>query len=203
MDEKESLSGPQRESVGEIIGAGCHLLELVNEILDLSQIESGNIKLNMTIVQIGNLLDECIALIKPTTTNRGIDINQTRSAESGAHIIADPTRLKQVLINLLSNAVKYNTDKGTVTVTCESVDNNRIRVSVIDTGPGISEKLQPLLFHPFERLGAEHSDIEGTGIGLAVTRHLVTLMEGAIGAHSKIGEGSTFWVEFRAVPGKD
>lgn len=198
-DQQEPLSENQRDSIDEIIGAGNHLLALVNEILDLSRIETGRIDLNMISVPVRDMVDECLALIKPTALDQEIVFKEISTVECNCCIHADSTRLKQVLVNLLSNAVKYNSDSGAVTVGCERVDNDRIRISVTDTGRGIAKDLQPLMFEPFERLGAEHSDIEGTGIGLAVTRRLVKLMNGTIGVRSQPGHGSTFWVEFWSV----
>lgn len=203
LDQQEPLSENQRDSIGEIIGAGNHLLALVNEILDLSCIETGTIELHMTSVPVCDMVDECLALIKPTGLSRGIEFSRTITAGGDGIVDADPMRLKQVLVNLLSNAVKYNSDNGIVTVSCESVDDGLIRISVTDTGPGIAEDLLPLLFKPFERLGVEHSDIEGTGIGLAVTNRLVKLMGGTIGVRSHPGQGSTFWVEFGVFNDRD
>ncbi len=199
MDLQEPLSEIQRDSVGEIINAGSHLLELVNDMLDLSRIEAGKIALHMTDVAVCQLLDECLALVRPAASSRGIELASTNAVEDGCFINADPMRLKQVLVNLLTNAVKYNSDNGAVTVNSERTSSGRIRVNVIDTGCGIAEDLQPLLFQPFERLGAENSNIEGTGIGLTVTHRLVKLMGGSIGVQSQPGQGSTFWVEFAAV----
>ncbi len=199
MDQQEPLSEIQRDSVGEIINAGNHLLELVNDMLDLSRIEAGKVALNMTSVSVCQLIDECLALVRPEASSRGIEFASTNAVEDGCFINADPVRLKQILVNLLTNAVKYNRDNGAVTVNSECTRNGCIRVNVIDTGRGIGEDLLPLLFQPFERLGAENSDIEGTGIGLTVTQRLVKLMGGTIGVQSQPGQGSTFWVEFEAV----
>jgi len=198
-DEQEPLSVNQRDSISEILIAGGHLLQLVNEILDLSHIETGKITLSMTGVPVCQLVDECLSLVRLTALNQGIEFKTASTVEDNCFVYADSTRLKQVLVNLLSNAVKYNSVNGSVTINSERIGNDRIRVSVTDTGPGIAEDLQPLLFEPFERLGAENSDIEGTGIGLAVTRRLVKLMDGEIGVQSQSGQGSTFWVEFGSV----
>ncbi|MDH5765555.1 MAG: ATP-binding protein, partial [Gammaproteobacteria bacterium] len=183
-----------KSSVAEIHKAGTHLLDLINEILDLSKIEAGKLQLSIADYNFGLVLSDSLVLIELMATRSSIEIiNETESyADCVIHV--DYTRFKQVLINLLSNAVKYNNENGVVTISCEVVDDNRLRINIKDTGNGLTDKQQQALFKPFERL-KEHNKIEGTGIGLVITRHLVENMGGEIGVDSYPGKGSTFWVE--------
>jgi len=183
-----------KESAKEIVKAGDHLLELINEILDLSKIEAGKLVLSLENCSLNNILIECITLIKPLAAQREIQVvdNITNIAHHFVH--ADFTRFKQVILNLLSNAVKYNIEKGTITLNCEVIDNKHLRVYVTDTGRGLSEQQQQGLFMPFERL-KEGDGIEGTGIGLVISKRLVELMAGSIGVESDVDNGSTFWVQ--------
>ena len=194
--EQEDITGKQRESVRQIMRGGWHLLELINEVLDLARIEAGKLTVSIEEVQVAPLLNECLTLIQPLAEARGI-----RILESGKDCIdsarADHTRLKQVLLNLLSNAVKYNRDKGTVEIVCEKA-GNVIRIRITDSGAGLSDEQVARLFAPFERLGADRSLTEGTGIGLALSKRLMDLMQGRIGVESLTGAGSTFWIELPA-----
>jgi signal transduction histidine kinase/CheY-like chemotaxis protein len=203
----ERLNETQRDNVSEILKASSHLLELINEVLDLSRVEAGRLDLSITDIPLCNVMEECLALISPLAnqrniavhiTHQGEPINLTQAKELGAVIHADRMRLKQALINLLSNAVKYNCQDGQVTIDCRTIDNEQIRISVIDTGPGIDPDQQKLLFQPFNRLGAENSETEGTGIGLVYTKKIVELMDGSVGVQSSPGKGSTFWID---IPG--
>lgn len=193
MELDPGLSGEQKECTGEIIKAGKHLLDLINDILDLAKIESANFELSIETVILPDIIRSCLALLRPMLEARGIkvDINYC----SGVVLQADPMRLKQCLLNLLSNAVKYNKPNGLVSVSCELANPGRIRILVCDTGMGIAPELQGEVFKPFNRLGVESLDIQGTGIGLAITRQLVELMGGTIGMESQKGFGSTFWLE--------
>ncbi len=192
----EGLDEEQQDNVHEIIKAGNHLLELINEVLDLAKIESGRIDLSLEPVPVDDLVEDCFHLVAPVAGNYGIEIAHGDLASYSVR--ADRTRLKQVLINLLSNAIKYNRSNGRVELTVQPVDGERLRVSVTDTGHGIAaDKLQEL-FVPFNRLTAENSEIEGTGIGLAITRRLMQMMGGDIGVESEVGVGSRFWVELPA-----
>ncbi|NML13760.1 hybrid sensor histidine kinase/response regulator [Azohydromonas caseinilytica] len=175
-----------------IVGAGRHLLSLINEILNLAQIEAGRVSLSLEPVRLDEVLAECRTMIEPLATRRGITLHFPESG--GEAVMADRTRLKQVLLNLLSNAVKYNRDGGTVRVACAHA-NAALRISVHDTGAGLRPEQLQLLFQPFNRLGQEGGSQEGTGIGLVVTKRLVELMAGHIGVHSVPGQGSEFWVE--------
>ena len=184
----------QKASIDQILHAGWFLLELINEILDLSVVESGRLTLSLEAVSLPEVLIECQAMIDPQAQKRGITMTfPTFSAP--CYIKADRTRLKQVLINLLSNAIKYNQAGGTVVVDCALRADGRMRISVRDTGLGMSTAMLAQLFQAFNRLGREASGEEGTGIGLVVSKRLVELMHGVIGAESTVGVGSVFWIE--------
>jgi PAS domain S-box-containing protein len=191
----------QTASVEQILRSGWHLLELINEIVDLSQIESGKLVLSMEPTSLTEVLRECQAMIVPQGRKRGIKMTFPPSGIP-YFVNADRTRLKQVLISLLSNAIKYNRLNGTVVVDCAMSTSastpERIRVSIGDTGAGLSPDMLPQLFQPFNRLGRERSAEEGTGIGLAMSKRLVELMGGEIGAESTVGLGSVFWFELNS-----
>jgi signal transduction histidine kinase/ActR/RegA family two-component response regulator len=183
----------QREFMQHILKAGNHLLNLINEILDLARIESDNVMLSMEPVGLDAMLDECRSMIEPTTQRRAIQMHFP--PPTGLAVGADRTRLRQILLNLLSNAVKYNRDKGSVVVDARAMADGRVRLSVQDTGAGLRQDQINLLFQPFNRLGQEAGTIEGTGIGLVVTKRLVELMGGTIGVNSTPGVGSLFYVD--------
>jgi len=183
----------QQRNIDQILKAGWYLLELINEILDLALIESGKVTLSREAVSLSEVLLECRAMIEPQALKRGISMSFPRFASTD-YVKADRTRLKQVLINLLFNAIKYNRPGGTVAVECERTPLDTIRVSVRDTGAGLTAEQLGQLFQPFNRLGKETGAEEGTGIGLVVTKRLVELMGGVIGVDSQIGVGSVFWV---------
>jgi len=185
----------QKRNIDQILKAGWYLLELINEILDLSLIESGKLILSSEPVSLVDLMLECRAMIEPQAQKRGIGMTFPR-LEIPYFVKADRTRIKQVLINLLFNAIKYNKPGGTVAVEYSLSPQDSIRISVRDTGAGLAPELVAQLFQPFNRLGKEASAEEGTGIGLVMTKRLVELMGGAIGADSTVGVGSVFWVEF-------
>ncbi len=187
------LGADQLDNVHEILKAGRHLLELINEVLDLAKIEAGRVDLSLEAVALGPLYEDCRQLIQPLAAQRGIRLDVAVGAEA---VFADRTRLKQVLLNLLSNAVKYNRDGGEIRLTVEAAREARQwRLVVADTGPGIAADKQQELFQPFNRLGAEYGDIEGTGIGLTISRRLIDMMGGEIGVDSEVGVGSRFWIE--------
>ncbi|MGZ8181283.1 MAG: PAS domain-containing protein [Methylobacter sp.] len=186
------LTEDQADYVEEILKAGRHLLELINEVLDLSRIESGSINLSMEPLPCAELMAECLALVKPIAQGLGIAV---KAPAIGAYVIrADRTRLKQVLLNLLSNAIKYNRPQGDVSIQVIGQDG-WVRMAVSDTGYGIPAARQQEVFQPFSRLGAEETDIEGTGIGLTISRRLMEMMGGTIDMESEEGRGSTFWIE--------
>jgi PAS domain S-box-containing protein len=188
------LTDSQKRSVAQILKAGWYLLDLINEILDLTLIESGRLSLSMELVSLPDLMHECKTMVEPLANNRNITLNFT-SFPSPFMVVADSTRLKQVLINLLSNAIKYNRPDGTVTVTCTECVPGRAQITVEDTGEGLSSEQISQLFQPFNRLGKESGSEEGTGIGLVMTKRLVKLMGGDISVTSQLGKGSLFRVE--------
>jgi PAS domain S-box-containing protein len=184
----------QKESTGHILQAGWYLLNLINEILDLAMVESGKLLLSLEPMSLGEVMLECQTMIEPQAQKFGITMSFCQLARP-LFVLADRTRVKQILINLLSNAIKYNQTRGAVIVECAASSPERIRVSVKDTGPGLSPDKLTQLFQPFNRLGQEAGGEEGTGIGLVMTKRLVELMGGVIGVKSAIGVGSVFWVE--------
>ncbi len=204
LDTTNPLSQTQLANVNEISKAGNHLLNLINDILDLSKIESGHIDLSMETVTVSEAIVDSLQLIYPLADKRGIDISlkwdnveiSLEQIEYQATVRADYTRLKQALINLLNNAVKYNSEKGNIIIACNHRDKKQLRITITDTGKGISKENQKQLFKPFNRLENKNSSIEGTGIGLAITKNIVKLMGGNIGVNSREGEGSSFWIEF-------
>jgi signal transduction histidine kinase/ActR/RegA family two-component response regulator len=200
--EIEELSEDQRDAVDHILKAGRHLLSLINEVLDISRIEAGELQLSPEPVLAADIIGEAVDLIRPLADQRGIQITLDRSGACDCYVYADRQRMKQVLLNLLSNAVKYNRSRGTVALSCEQpADAARVRISVADTGVGIPAERLNLLFMPFERLGAEHTAEEGAGIGLALSLKLAEAMGGTLTAVTKLGQGSTFTVELPRVEG--
>ncbi len=186
------------EYAREIQGAGSHLLNLVNDVLDLARIESGKMQMAMEAVSVGEVCNQCLSLARPLADSRGIKLALENRTPKDSSVLADITRLSQVLINLVSNAIKYNKEHGEVTVGCEVCPNDNIRFFVRDTGLGIPADKLSQIFQPFNRLGAESSNIEGTGIGLVITKQLVEMMNGRLEIDSELGQGSTFSVEFLA-----
>lgn len=189
----EALTDIQSLNVKEILDAGNHLLTLINEVLDLSIIESGKMEILIEEVPVNKLMQQCIAIIGSQAEARQLKIIDHVSS-TGHRVQADVTRFKQVLLNLLSNAVKYNRDNGNITLTCKIIDRKRLRICIADTGEGLTEDNIANLFTSFERLNTT-SNVEGVGIGLVITKHLIELMGGHIGVESTVGEGSVFWVE--------
>ena len=190
----QSPTPSQKESIAQILDAGWHLLNLINEILDLAVIESGTVSLSGESVSLDEVMLECRAMMEPQAHQRGIRMTFPRF-DNPCFVSSDRTRLKQILINLLSNAIKYNTAQGTVVVDYTVSAAGRIRINIKDTGAGLPPEKLAQLFQPFNRLGQEAGGEEGTGIGLVVTKRLVELMGGAIGVDSTVGAGSVFWIE--------
>ncbi len=202
------LSESQQENVDEIRKASDHLLALINEILDLSRIDVGRIDLSIETVSTHRVIADAISLIEPLAQKRGVNIlltmngTETTLNNLALHdqaLLADQTRLMQVMLNLLGNAVKYNNEQGTITVDCIYHDEST-RISIHDTGKGLTQEQQSLLFKPFERLGAEHTSVEGIGIGLVIAKKITELMGGTIGVKSQKGAGSSFWIELPNSP---
>jgi PAS domain S-box-containing protein len=189
----------QKASIEQILHAGWYLLELINEILDLAIIESGRLSLSLEPVSLVEVMLECQAMIEPQAQKRGISMTFPQF-DIRCFVMADRTRVKQVLINLLSNAIKYNQRGGTVVVSCTVITPERVRISVKDTGAGLPPEKLTQLFQSFNRLGQEASAEEGTGIGLVVSKRLVELMAGVIGVESTVGVGSVFWIELLLTP---
>ncbi len=196
FDLDKNLSSDQRSNVGEIKKAGEHLLQLIGDVLDLAKIEAGRMTFSLEKVAPVRILEECGALFVSQAKARGIHLKlQTKGFEDKT-IKADGVRLKQVVINLIGNAIKYNRDRGSVTITCSSTDNGEFRITVKDTGIGIPENMHSDLFQPFNRLGAEGSSIEGSGVGLVITKQLVEQMGGRLDFSSEEGVGSKFSIQF-------
>ncbi|MGQ0521262.1 MAG: ATP-binding response regulator [Actinomycetota bacterium] len=200
--ELQTLTEDQAEYVDYIVKGGRHLLDLINEVLDISRIEAGELALSPEPVLASGLIGEAVDLIRPLADQRGIQVVVDRSGPPDAYVFADRQRAKQILLNLLSNAVKYNRTRGTVAVSCTLVSATRLGILVTDTGPGIAAEQLGRLFTAFERLGAEHTDVEGTGIGLALSKRLAEAMDGQLSATSVLGRGSTFVVELPRVEGQ-
>jgi signal transduction histidine kinase/CheY-like chemotaxis protein len=187
----------QSGRITQILNAGWHLLALINEILDLAVIESGQVTLSREAVSLVDVMSECRAMMEPQAQSRGIVMSFPRF-ENPVFVKADVTRLKQIIINLLSNAIKYNREHGTITVECAVSAPQRIRITVRDTGVGLDPEQLSHLFQPFNRLGQETGDVDGTGIGLVVTKRLTEMMDGVLGVESTPGVGSAFWCELSA-----
>ncbi len=185
----------QVENSRHIHQAGQHLLTLINGLLDLEKIEAGKLALNITEVDVKEIIQESLLFIQQMADDRNISLTSEINY-CDVHVHADAMRLKQCLLNLLSNAVKYNHDEGQVTLSCSLVNNDsHLRISIEDDGSGISEEAQQRLFTPFDRLGKEGGHVEGNGIGLVISRELILMMGGEIGMQSAEGKGSTFWIE--------
>jgi PAS domain S-box-containing protein len=196
--ELEDLGADRLENVRQILSGGRHLLDLINEVLDITRIETGHLSLSLEAVSVREMVDRTVNLVKPLAVQRGITLEIGPLPPGEPAVLADRQRLGQILINLLSNAVKYNHANGRVTVACEPGSPDAptpSRITVTDTGAGIPPEKLKLLFQPFERLGAEQTGIEGTGLGLALSRALAQAMGGTLGVETATDRGSTFWVE--------
>lgn len=192
-DGKHPISEAQQRAVKHILNSGSHLLTLIDEVLDLAKIEAGQERLSIEQTEISDVIASSLSLVQTTADQHQINIKNEIKIEHST-VLADYTRLKQVIVNLLTNAIKYNTEGGSVTLSAEQLEGV-IRLKIADTGPGISPDRFEELFQPFSRLGAETTEIEGTGIGLTLSKKLIELMDGTIGVDSTIGEGSVFWLD--------
>jgi PAS domain S-box-containing protein len=199
----------QQECVEYIIKAGQHLLSLINEVLDIARIEEGRLTISMEPVFVRDVVQESLDLVQNLAVRRDIEVKSDLEGMEGCYVMADRQRLQQVLLNLLANSIKYNHEGGVVNISCSQLSSEsdgtqqhedpqlpaKVRISVSDTGPGLSPDKVARLFTPFERLGAEQGEVEGTGLGLALSKHLMEAMGGAIGVESEEDKGCTFWVE--------
>jgi signal transduction histidine kinase/ActR/RegA family two-component response regulator len=188
----DELDGAQRESVDQILKAGRHLLELINEVLDISRIESGTMSMSLEPVHLGSVLAEALSLIRPLADEARVSLRADPGELGDLHVTADRQRLKQVLINLLSNAVKYNKQDGQISVECTDSPDGRVQLAISDTGKGLTPEQLKRLFEPFDRL--EETEIEGTGLGLALSLRLTEAMGGTIDADSEPRVGTTMRV---------
>lgn len=193
--ETEELDEDAADYVREISQAGHHLLGLINEVLDLSKIETGKIEIEMDYISLFDVVEESLSMVQQLASTKNITIENRVPENRTTLIHVDKLRYTEVLVNLLSNAVKYGRDNGTVIIDSKQLDDDIIRVMVVDDGDGIPEEKREFVFEPFNRLGAEYTDVEGTGIGLTIARQLIEQMQGHIGLQSTEGEGSTFWIE--------
>lgn len=196
--EMDVTDAESRESVAQILRAGRHLLSLIDEVLDMARIEAGRMDLALEAQPVAEVIDEAVSLARPLCGKQQIQI-EVEPSEPGLLVMADRRRLLQVLLNLLSNAVKYNRPRGSVTVSHRAMDGDRIRIEVSDTGPGIPAERINRLFTPFDRLGAERVSQEGTGLGLALSKHLIDAMGGTLGFSEREG-GATFYVDLPRAP---
>ncbi len=191
-----------KENIDQILRAGWYLLALINEILDLALIESGKLSMSLEPMSFAEVMLECQTMMEPQAQERGIHLTFPRF-DDACFVMGDRIRMKQIMVNLLSNAIKYNCEHGTVEVKIATSTSDRIRVSIRDTGEGLSPEKMAQLFQPFNRLGQEAGRVEGTGIGLVMTKRLIELMGGVIGVESAVGSGSVFWIEMISTPAPD
>ncbi|MCW8914417.1 MAG: PAS domain S-box protein [Magnetovibrio sp.] len=193
MVSADKLSAQHTEYLSIIENSGGHLLDLINEVLDLAQVESGRLDLSLTMVNLFEVIEECTLLLEPITTSRSIQLHMNLDNDQPIYVMADRLKLKQVLLNLLSNATKYNVEGGSIKLDVElDSGDSVVRIAVTDTGLGLEPEQCAALFEPFQRLGAERTTTEGTGLGLVLTKHLLEAMNGDIRVYSSLGEGSTF-----------
>ena len=185
----------KKNNIQEIINAGNHLLELINDILNLSKIESGNVDISIDNYCFNNILNSALSMIMPVAERHSIQIDNKVSSLPDININVDEVRFKQALLNILSNAVKYNSKNGKVIIDISPNDKTMLNLSILDSGKGLTAEQQIKIFKPFERAGAENSDIEGTGLGLAISKELIEKMGGSIGVESEVGKGSRFWIQ--------
>ncbi len=194
MDPESPLTENQKKCVARISIAGNHLLNLINEVLDISRIETGNLKISMEPVDIEVIVNDVISIVKPLTIDNNISLERQFKLKGNRYVDADRLRLNQIVFNLVSNAIKYNKPNGSVTITLDLYDASKIILGVKDTGPGVPDEMKSKVFKPFERFDDFADSIEGTGIGLTISKQLIELMNGEIGFESTYGEGSFFYI---------
>jgi signal transduction histidine kinase len=192
-DPEVTLTESQNENVDMILKGGNHLLKLINEILELAKIEAGEVECSFSHLNSADIIHDCVPMLKVLAKAKKIEVNL--EILNNYTIIADEIKLKQILINLLNNAIKYSPSNNTITISSLIVEDEFLKINIQDNGIGIPANQQQEIFSPFYRVDQEHSDIEGTGIGLTVAREMIELMNGRIGVESITGEGSTFWIE--------
>jgi signal transduction histidine kinase len=197
--EVDALTDRQRNSVDQIMKGGRHLLELVNDLLEIARIEAGELSVTLAPVDVARAVHDIVLLVEPLAGERSVTLSSTTCDPAPPCALADEQRLKQVLLNLISNAIKYNREGGRVDIEVEHLANDRIALRVADTGQGIAADDIELLFSPFERLGAEQTMVEGTGLGLALSRLMVEAMHGSLEVTSEPGVGSTFTLQLPVV----
>jgi PAS domain S-box-containing protein len=195
--EMDELPPDQREGVSQILKSGRHLLDLINEVLDISRIEAGRMELSPEAVHVEEAIQQAVDLIRPLADQRRITIHVQVPSSRDVFVTADRQRFKQVLLNLLSNAVKYNREQGEIRIIASLLVDGYLHLQVQDTGEGIPPDKMARLFNPFDRLGFEPATVEGTGLGLALSKRLVEAMSGRMGAESVVGNGSTFWLDLQ------
>ncbi|HEY6878113.1 MAG TPA: PAS domain S-box protein [Polyangiales bacterium] len=200
-DRRDPPSERQQQRLHQVLQAGEHLLRLIEDVLDLSRIESGRLSVSLEEVAVASVLDEVAAALDPAAMAAGITVLPV-SASASLAVSADRTRLVQVLMNFGSNAIKYGRRGGSVCFEASAIPGGRVSLSVTDDGQGIAEEHQPRLFEPFHRAGQDRGPIEGTGIGLALCKRLASLMGGTVGFNSRVGAGSSFWIELPAAPAR-
>jgi PAS domain S-box-containing protein len=197
FDYESNLTKSQRENIREIRKAGQHLLRLINDVLDLAKIESGKLTLSLEPVLPSRVVDECCGLMQSLADARGIAVTTETNGLENVYLFADAVRLKQVVLNLLSNAIKYNRDQGSVAIRFMGTEPGVLTIEVHDTGYGIHKSQYDAVFEPFNRLGAEQTNTEGSGVGLVITKQLVEMMGGELDFCSEPGQGTCFRVTFK------
>ena len=195
LDQAKPLDEEQQRSIGHIANAGQYLLDMVTQVLEMSRIEAGELKVNMEPVRVEQIIAPCLPMIELEAKKRGITLVEDCGKRGGGEVWADRLLLQQVLLNLLSNAVKFNRNGGTVTISCQPAGTGYLRIGIADTGAGVAGGRKGELFEPFARLGAEAGTVQGAGLGLAIAKRLAERMRGRIGYESTQDAGSTFWVE--------
>jgi signal transduction histidine kinase/CheY-like chemotaxis protein len=202
-DRSHPLDPEQKQSINEIVDAGNHLLVLINDILDLSKIETGALAIKIQPVQLNKFISDALSLVNSSAQKQNIMLYPPQAISDDIYVMADAVRLKQAMLNLLNNAIKYNKENGTVTISVESPDEHTIKIFIRDTGLGIDREYQDRVFTPFDRLGADTRAIDGTGIGLVICKQIIELMHGEIGFTSDKDVGTIFWFTLPVVEAVD